>query len=341
MFTLDEQERYVKQVALCEWGWQAQEKVKKSSILVVGAGALGCAALPYLVSSGVGKIGIADGDKVEHSNLYRQILYTEEDVGTLKVEAAIDKLSLLNPYVELIPYPFFINEENGTDLICSYDLILDATDRFSSRLAIDAACYKLEKPWIQASLERFIGQVIFFNRSRYTELFPDLSDDMATSCSVDGILGPFPGVLGTFQALQALQWLGGIGADLPGKWIRIDARTWRTQVFTFTSPILQNTFSVSELLRWMKEKRDFVLVDIRQPEEREKGHIGGISISSLDDIPKGKEIVLYCQTGVRSSAAAKLLKERGVRAHSLEGGYEEFLLRSHAVTGSLIFEDGH
>jgi adenylyltransferase/sulfurtransferase len=326
MFTLNEQERYVKQVALCEWGWEAQEKVKKSSVLVIGAGALGCAALPYLVSGGIGKIGIVDRDRVERSNLHRQPLYTEADIGALKVDVAIQKLALLNPHTEFISCPFFLDEENGFDLIRSYDLILDATDRFSSRLTIDTVCYELQKPWIHASLERFTGQVIFFSQSRYADLFPGLSDTMATSCSAEGVLGPLPGVLGTMQALQALQWLGGIGANLPGKWIRIDALTWRTQVLTYSTPITKDTLSVTELLQWMKEGRDFILVDLRRPEERVKGNIEGISITSIDNIPKNQTMVLYCQTGIRSAAAVKRLKERNISAYSLEGGYEGFLI---------------
>jgi adenylyltransferase/sulfurtransferase len=324
MFSHDEQERYLKQVALPEWGWASQERLKKSSLLVIGAGALGSAALPYLVSGGVGQIGIADGDLVERSNLHRQTLYSEADIGTLKVTAAIQKLSFLNPHVELIHYPFFMNEENGSDLIKSYDLILDATDRFSSRLAIDAACYAMQKPWIHASLDRFTGQVIFFNRFRYTELFPGLSDDLAISCSVGGVLGPFAGVLGSLQALQALQWLGGMGADLPGKWIRIDALTWRIETFTFGPLSSRKSISAGELKKWMQEKRDFLLVDIRTPEEREKGHIGGITVSSLDEIPLGRDIVLYCQTGVRSALAVARLQERGLSAYSLEGGIQFF-----------------
>ncbi len=319
MFTPDEEKRYLRQIPLPGWGWEAQEKLKKSSLLVVGAGALGCASLPYLVNAGVGKITLIDGDRIEISNLHRQPLYTTDEIGQLKVNVAKKKLSTLNPHVEIEAIPHFFTQENGGRLL-TCDLLIDATDTFLARLDIDVLCHQKNIPWIHASLEQFMGQVIFFHRQLYTDLFPGLEQHTTVSCSEGGILGPFAGTIGSFQALLALQWLGGLGADLPGKCFRIDALTWRMQVFTFTQNE-KDTISHFELSQWMEENRDFLLVDIRNDEEIKGGDLDGVRIGAIVAWPKEKKIILYCQRGIRSHAMAKRLRQQGIAAYSLEGGF--------------------
>ena len=319
MFTLDEEKRYLRQIPLTGWGWEAQKKLKKSSLLVVGAGALGCASLPYLVNAGVGKITLIDGDRIEISNLHRQPLYTADEIGQLKVNVAKKKLSSLNPHVEIEAIPHFFTQENGRQLL-SCDLLIDATDTFPARLDIDTLCYEKNIPWIHASLEQFMGQVIFFHRQLYTDLFPGLEQYTAVSCAEGGVLGPFASMIGSFQALLALQWLGGVGADLPGKCFRIDALTWRIQSFTFTRHE-KATISHFELSQWMEENRDLLLVDIRNDEEIKGGDLGGVRLSTIAAWPKEKKVVLYCQRGIRSYAMAKQLRQKGISAYSLEGGF--------------------
>ncbi len=324
-WTTEEKERYAKQVTLCEWGWAAQEKLKQKSVLIVGAGALGCAALPYLIGAGLGRVDFIDDDTIERSNLHRQVLYGEEDIGQRKVDIAKQNLARLNPYVNITAIPKRLIWDNAEEIVEPYDLILDATDRFSSREIIDTVCHRLKKPWIHASIDRFVGQVAFFTKTRYSDLFPGpLTDDMAMGCSEGGVLGPIAGIMGSIQALEALQWLGGI-ESAADKLIRFDALTFSMQVFTFGPLEEKLSLTIEDLDEWTENERDYLLIDVRQPEERINGHLGGKMIPFAQifhaPLPKDKPIVLYCQSGIRSTAAAKRLREeRSLLAYSLEGG---------------------
>ena len=159
----EEIHRYIRQLSLQEIGITGQEKLKAAKVLVVGAGGLGCSVLPYLTAAGVGEIGIVDADKVELSNLQRQVLYSADDIGKYKVEIAIEKLSKQNPFVKFNAHKFRFTKENALDLLLEYDLVIDGTDNFESRYMINDACVLQAKPLVYGSVYKFEGQASVFN----------------------------------------------------------------------------------------------------------------------------------------------------------------------------------
>ena len=199
-----------------------QATLAAASVLVVGVGALGCASLPYLVGAGIGRVGLVDPDRVELSNLHRQPLYTETDVGRLKVDVASERLRALNSQIYLEAYPTYFEPTHAT----AYDLILDGTDNQAARYAIDDT----GKPWIYAALRQWMGQVALFYTSRYRQLFPEKNDQLGCL----SVLGPLPGLLGAIQALEAIQFLAGVSNRID-KLLIINALCWRTQEVSLPS----------------------------------------------------------------------------------------------------------
>ena len=163
MLSAQEHSRYSKQVILPEIGINGQEKLKAAKVLVIGAGGLGCPVLQYLVAAGVGEIGIADGDVVDISNLQRQVLYTEHEIGQQKVAVAEKKLSALNPNVRIKTYPFFIDSSNALEVIGKYDIVVDGSDNFATRYLVNDACVILDKPMVSGAIYKFEGQISVFN----------------------------------------------------------------------------------------------------------------------------------------------------------------------------------
>ncbi|MDP1744961.1 MAG: HesA/MoeB/ThiF family protein, partial [Bacteroidota bacterium] len=220
MLNKEEIARYSRHLLLPEIGMAGQEKIKSAKILVIGAGGLGCPALQYLTAMGIGEIGIVDFDKVEESNLQRQILYSIEDIGKLKTEAAVSKLSKQNPFVKFNSYSVRLENKNAIELFSKYDLIIDGTDNFATRYLVNDACIILNKPLIYGSIYKFEGQVSVLNYTdssgqsgpTYRCLFPTppLSGSIP-NCSEIGVLGVLPGIIGTLQATEAIKIISGIG----------------------------------------------------------------------------------------------------------------------------------
>lgn len=239
MLNKEEIARYSRHLLLPEIGMTGQEKIKSAKILVIGAGGLGCPALQYLTAMGIGEIGIVDFDKVEESNLQRQILYSIEDTGKLKTEAAVSKLSKQNPFVKFNSYPVRLDNQNAIELFSKYDLIIDGTDNFATRYLVNDACVILNKPLIYGAIYKFEGQVSVLNytdRSQqsgptYRCLFPTppLSGSIP-NCSEIGVLGVLPGIIGTLQATEAIKIISGIGEPLSGKLLLFDALAMSFQV---------------------------------------------------------------------------------------------------------------
>jgi molybdopterin/thiamine biosynthesis adenylyltransferase len=220
--------RYARQVVLPEVGVNGQSLLRDSCALIVGLGGLGCAAAQYLAGAGVGRLLLADRDRVEHSNLQRQTLYRQADVGTLKVDAAIAQLAALNPEIELLG----LDQTQWPHVVAEADVVLDCTDNFPTRYALNAACVQARKPLVSGAAIRLEGQLAVFDRGRggpcYRCLYPE-TGEAAERCEQAGILGPVVGTIGTMQALLALKLLLGIGDDV-GRLQVWDARQmiWRS-----------------------------------------------------------------------------------------------------------------
>lgn len=211
--------RYQRQITLTEFGSQAQEKLANAKVLVIGAGGLGCPALQYLVAAGVGYIGIADFDTVHLSNLHRQILFGQDDIGKKKVIVAKEKLTQLNNLVQLETYDVQWQQEHCLQYFPLFDVIIDATDNFASRYLINDACVLFGKPLVFGAVNKFEGQVSVFNSSKYAcnyrDLFPTPpNNNEVANCATAGVLGVLPGVIGSMQATETIKLITGIGETL-------------------------------------------------------------------------------------------------------------------------------
>ena len=233
----EERARYARHLILPEMGEEGQKKLKKSSVIVVGAGGLGSPTLLYLAAAGVGKIGIIDDDKVDITNLQRQVIHSTAAVGSLKVESAANRIRELNPEIEVIEHNIRIDVNNALELLSDWDVVIDGTDNFPTRYTINDACEILEKPWVFGSIHRFEGQVTVFNYDggpNYRDLFPNAPPpELAPNCAEAGVLGVLPGIVGSIQSAEAIKLLLGVGDSLSGKLMVIDAKSMKTRLLKF------------------------------------------------------------------------------------------------------------
>ena len=222
-FSKDEVERYARHLVLREVGGPGQQKLKAAKVLIVGAGGLGAPAALYLAAAGVGRLGIADADVVSLSNLQRQVLYGGPDVGEPKVAAAAARLSQINAHIEIAPIEAMVTARNARTLIGDYDLVLDGTDDFSTRFAVNAACVALGKTLVSGAIGRWTGQVgVFPGRPCYRCLVPEMPPD-AETCAAVGVIGALAGVIGAMMALEAVKVIAGAGEPLAGRLLIYDA----------------------------------------------------------------------------------------------------------------------
>ncbi|MFZ4125929.1 MAG: HesA/MoeB/ThiF family protein [Rickettsiales bacterium] len=223
--TLDQQRRYARQIMLPEIGEAGQQKLVSAHVLVIGAGGLGSALIPYLAAAGIGHIGIIDDDRVELSNLARQVIHETGDIGRLKVESAADRVSELNPDVRVTIYPEALSAENAEKMIAQYDVVADGCDNFATRFAVNAACVKLGKPLVSAAISGFNGQVMSIaNGSACYACFMHPDAPEANSCKESGVIGPLAGMIGSAQALEVVRMILGSPA-LVGKIAVFDGHT--------------------------------------------------------------------------------------------------------------------
>ena len=216
-----ELERYHRQIILPDFGEAAQLKLKQAKVLVIGAGGLASPILKYLCSTGVGCIGLMDGDSVETSNLQRQIMYDEKDVGQYKVEVSARKLKEQNPDIRVDQFNFRLTAGNAIELFKKYDLIIDACDNFETRYIICDASQKANKPWVYASVFEYGGQVSVFNyksQAQYSDLYPEAPEQIPlTDGKTIGVLPSVPGLIGMMQTTEAIKIITGIGKVLDGE----------------------------------------------------------------------------------------------------------------------------
>jgi molybdopterin/thiamine biosynthesis adenylyltransferase len=228
-FSDQEVERYARHLVLREIGGPGQQKLKAARVLLVGVGGLGAPAGLYLAAAGVGKIGLLDPDEVSLSNLQRQVLYGVEDLGRGKALSAGLRLSRLNPEIELEPLPVRLTEANARDLVRPYDLVIDGTDDFATRFAVNAACVAEGKPLVSGAIGRWSGQVgVFPGKPCYQCLVPEIPPD-AETCSVVGVVGALAGVVGAMMALEAVKLITGAGEPLTGRLLIYDALDGETR----------------------------------------------------------------------------------------------------------------
>ena len=213
--------RYLRQTSLNEFGMEGQRKLSEAAVLVIGAGGLGLPVLQYLNAMGIGTLGIVEQDTIELSNLQRQPLYGEHDIGAPKLKITLQKLKVQNSETKLIGFDTYLVRDNALDIISNFDLVIDASDNFPTRYLINDACVLLDKPFIYGALHGFEGQVSVFNYQEgptYRCLFPKMPSDQETpNCNDNGVLGIIPGIIGNLQALEAIKIIAGVGEVLSGK----------------------------------------------------------------------------------------------------------------------------
>ena len=229
VFTDVEIERYARHLVLRELGGPGQQKLKAASALIVGAGGLGSPAALYLAAAGVGALFVVDPDTVDRSNLQRQILYAEDDVGRPKAEAAADRLAALNPHIFVAGYDGAFDASTAEELAQGVDLVLDGTDDFGVRFAVNEACVRLGKPLISGAIGRWTGQVgVFGAQPCYRCLVPEVPPD-AETCVAVGVVGALAGVVGSMMALEAIKLITGAGEPLTGRLLIYDALAAETR----------------------------------------------------------------------------------------------------------------
>ena len=239
-FSSDEIERYARHLVLPDVGGAGQQRLKRSSLLVIGAGGLGVPVLAYAAAAGVGRIGVVDHDEVSLANLQRQVMYRTADVGTPKVERAAEEIAALNPNVVVEPHQLHADADNVAGLIARYDIVADCTDNADARYAISDACYHAKKTLVTAAVMRFDGNVTTLKphernaegepNPTYRCLFPDPpADGAAPVCAELGVLGVMTGLIGCFQATEIIKELASIGSSLVGRLLLVDGRDMRVE----------------------------------------------------------------------------------------------------------------
>lgn len=215
MLTPAQTDRYKRHLLLPEVGGQGQQALLSASVLVVGAGALGCPVMQYLAAAGIGRIGVCDGDRVEASNLQRQVVYRTDDLGRLKAVVAAERLAGLNPDVTWDVHDAYLTGANADALIAPYDLIVEGLDRYAPRYVLNAACLRAQRPFVSAAAGRFAGQVALFRPGTgghpcYACLVPEAPDDEA-ACEAEGVLGAVTGVIGSLAASLVVRTICRVG----------------------------------------------------------------------------------------------------------------------------------
>jgi molybdopterin/thiamine biosynthesis adenylyltransferase/rhodanese-related sulfurtransferase len=366
--TLSQQEvaRYSRHLIMPEVGMEGQKRLKAASILLIGAGGLGSPLGLYLAAAGIGRIGLVDFDVVDFSNLQRQVLHGTPDVGRSKLQSARDRLSAINPEVQLDLYETRLSSANALKIFAPYDIIVDGTDNFPTRYLVNDACVLLKKPNVYGSIFRFDGQASVFwppHGPCYRCLYPEPPPPgEVPSCAEGGVLGILPGLIGCIQATEAVKLVLGQGSPLVGRLLLYDALQMRFQEFkvrrnpkcpmcgdqpTITKLIDYEQFcgvrgqeapapgagqlaeiTVEELKARLDRGDKVFILDVRNPEECQICRLPGSVLLPLPqlpqrfaELPKDRELVVHCKSGMRSARAIQFLRQQGFeRLKNLKGG---------------------
>lgn len=349
--TRDELTRYSRHLLLPEVGVEGQRRLKAARVLLVGAGGLGSPAALYLAAAGVGTLGIVDFDRVDITNLHRQVIHGTSDVGRTKLQSATDRLREVNPHVVVEPHEVRLSSANALAIVRRYDLVVDGTDNFQTRYLVNDACVLTGRPNVYGSIFRFDGQVSVFctaegpcYRCIYREPPPA---GLVPSCAEGGVLGILPGIVGILQATEAIKLILGIGEPLIGRLNLVDSLGARQRSVKIrrdpTCPAcgtreLQSLIDYDafcgvpaaaadapvpeltprELAARLGRGDDLLLLDVREPHEHAIARIPGGRLIPLgafgEAIPtfdRGRDIVVHCRSGARSAAAVRQLQAAG------------------------------
>ncbi|MBD2344487.1 molybdopterin-synthase adenylyltransferase MoeB [Anabaena subtropica] len=364
--TKDDYERYSRHLILPEVGVEGQKRLKAASVLCIGTGGLGSPLLLYLAAAGIGRIGIVDFDVVDTSNLQRQVIHGTSWVGKPKIESAKNRIHEINPYCQVDLYETRLSSENALDIIRPYDIVVDGTDNFPTRYLVNDACVLLDKPNVYGSIFRFEGQATVFNYEggpNYRDLYPEPPPPgLVPSCAEGGVLGILPGIIGVIQATETVKIVLGNGNTLSGRLLLYNALDMKFRELKLRPnpirPVIEKLIDYEQFcgipqakaaeaqkmqeiqemtVTQLKElldsgAKDFVLLDVRNPNEYEIAKIPGSVLVPLPDIENGngvakvKEIlnghrlIAHCKLGGRSAKALAILKESGIVGTNVKGG---------------------
>ncbi|MCY7381503.1 MAG: molybdopterin-synthase adenylyltransferase MoeB [Microcoleus sp. CAN_BIN18] len=360
-----EYERYSRHLILPEVGLEGQKRLKAASVLCIGTGGLGSPLLLYLAAAGVGRIGIVDFDVVDHSNLQRQVIHGTSWVGKPKIESAKNRILEINPFCQVDLYETRVSSENAIAIATPYDIIIDGTDNFPTRYLMNDVSVLLNKPNVYGSIFRFEGQATVFNYEggpNYRDLYPEPPPPgMVPSCAEGGVLGVLCGVIGSIQATEAIKIILGQGTTLSGRLLLYNALDMTFRQLKLrpnpVRPVIEKLIdyeqfcgipqakaeeaeqqkipemTVTELKELIDSgAKDFVLLDVRNPNEYQIAQIPGSVLVPLPDIEhgagiakvkellNGHRLIAHCKMGGRSAKALGILKEAGIEGINVKGG---------------------
>lgn len=349
--TADEQSRYDRHVLLPNIGDEGQRRLKNAAVLCIGAGGLGSPILMYLAAAGVGRIGIVDDDVVAEHNLQRQVIHATATVGTPKVASAAQRLSELNPHITIEPMQLRLTADNALEVLANYDVVVDGTDNFATRYLLNDACALLGLPYVWGSVYRFEGQASVFFAGHgpcYRCAFPTPPPPaFAPSCETGGVLGVLCATIGAVQATEVVKLITGAGAPLVGRILTHDALAMEQRTIPVAAdpqcamcgvrPSIHALIDYDEfcanagpeitahqLAVLLRERaagtRDFLLLDVREPEEYAESRIDGAVLlpqagilegTALGNLPRDRQLILHCRSGKRSLNCLLALRDAG------------------------------
>nr|WP_321452017.1 molybdopterin-synthase adenylyltransferase MoeB [uncultured Carboxylicivirga sp.] len=364
VLTNKELQRYKRHTILPLIGIDGQQKLKDSKVLIIGTGGLGSPLSMYLAASGVGALGLVDFDRVDESNLQRQIVHKTSNIGVSKTQSAKETLLEINPFVKIECFDEALTSDNAMDIISQYDIICDGTDNFQTRYLVNDACVLTGKTNVFGSIHQFEGQVSVFgseNGPCYRCLFPEPpAPGSVPSCAEAGVMGVLPGVIGTLQATEVIKLICNIGEPLIGRLLNYNALTMQFNEVKFAkdedcpccgsnpsitelidyegfcgapAPYLDSEISAGQLKDLIKSDQSPVIIDVREAEELVTGKIeGSIHIpmgeipTRFNEVPDNQPVVIYCHLGIRSKHVIQFLKQQGYKnLTNLTGGIEAFI----------------
>ncbi|MGC9525600.1 MAG: molybdopterin-synthase adenylyltransferase MoeB [Limnospira sp.] len=362
----DEYERYSRHLILPEVGLDGQKRLKAASVLCIGTGGLGSPLLLYLAAAGIGRIGIVDFDVVDTSNLQRQVIHGTSWVGKPKIDSAKNRILEINPNCQVELYNTRLSSENALDIVKSYDVVVDGTDNFPTRYLVNDACVLLDKPNVYGSIFRFEGQATVFNYEggpNYRDLYPEPPPPgMVPSCAEGGVLGILPGIIGVIQATETIKIILGKGRTLSGRLLLYNSLDMTFRELKLRPnperPVIEKLIDYEQFCGIPQARQeeaqqagaipemtvkdlkalldsgadDFVLIDVRNPNEYEIAQIPGAVLIPLPDIERGEgvekvkgllnghRLIAHCKMGGRSARALGILKEAGIEGVNVQGG---------------------